>query len=1183
MKAVRYILVMTLVLMADAVGAQRFFNLTAEDVNVDSMLPKVSHNMPLPLDYEDSVYVCEILYPEFIDMPQKDIDSYHRLSSQEPSSLPDVMQTVTVDRKQPSMLFSLTPIVFRDGKYRFLVSFMLKVEAFPKSLSTKSGNRSDRRQAARITPEERYAEHSVLREGSWAKIAVPSTGFYQLTDDVVRRAGFTDINKVKIYGYGGNLVPEILSQEYIKETDDLHEVPSCIVNGRRLFYAKGPVSWESISSDVRTRNPYSAKGYYFITQSDTEPLIVSDEEMLAANYPAADDYHSLHEVDDYAWYEGGRNLAESTTIPLGGSRTYYLDTPGDATSGVLSACVTAGVNSTFRLTVNGQEFPEEYISLSHEYDKAMYTPVKYDVQTHPVDTITLTCLSGGPLRLDYLSLRTATPRPAPNLQNGTFPAAEYVYRIMNQDHHNDSIVDMTIIIPTSQALLEQATRLKEHHESHDGLSVRIVPADELYNEFSSGTPDVSAYRRYMKMLYDRGDGGKHPRYLLLFGDCKWDNRLLSQGCRDINADDQLLCFESENSYNAELSFVSDDFIVMLDDNEALLRNGSYSGTPDVAVGRFPVTTPAEAKILVDKTISYVENANVGDWQNTVMFLGDDGDNNLHMRDVNYVADAVISGFPGFNVRKVYWDAYSRVVSATGNRYPDVESAIKAQQKAGALVIDYAGHGGPNAISHEYVLRLSDVQGFRNTNLPIWITASCDVGPFDGTASTIGETIVTNDKGGGVAFFGTTRTVRAYYNRYMNEAFLTSLLTSADGRRTTLGEANRSAKTQLVTSGRDMTLNKLHYSLLGDPALAPNTPLYRCVVDSINDVDLSEGEMPAVRANSKVRIIGHIDRDGNAVEAFDGRISVMVRDNAEACTTLGNSDASPFQYTDRTKILYSGTDSVRKGRFEISFAVPKDINYSDQSGLVTMFAYTADASMTANGETDRFLVGGTEEIFNDSIGPSMYCYLNSPMFVNGGDVNTTPYFIAEIRDNDGINASCAGVGHDMQLAIDNDAARTYNLNDCFQYDFGTYTSGTVHFSIPELTEGRHTLRFRAWDILNNPSVTTLSFNVVRGLDPNYLDVYVTKNPVREVTSFIVSHDRVGSPADVDIEIFDMSGRLLHRISDSSASDTATSRIDWDGSVAGGVRLATGVYLYRARIASDGGSKTTKAKKIVVLSD
>lgn len=330
-------------------------------------------------------------------------------------------------------------------------------------------------------------------------------------------------------------------------------------------------------------------------------------------------------------------------------------------------------------------------------------------------------------------------------------------------------------------------------------------------------------------------------------------------------------------------------------------------------------------------------------------------------------------------------------------------------------------------------------------------------------------------------------------------------------------------------------------------------------------------------------MGHISKDGEAVDDFDGRISVMIRDNAEQLTTLGNSDDSPFQYIDRTKVLYSGTDSVRKGKFVVNFAVSKDINYSDKNGLVTMFAYNSDASKVANGETDRFLVGGTEEVFNDSIGPSLYCYLNSPMFVNGGNVNSTPYFVAEIRDNNGINASGAGIGHDMQLTIDNDAAMTYNLNDCFQYDFGTYTSGAVHFSIPELSEGRHTLRFRAWDILNNPSTTTLSFNVVRGLDPNYLNVTATKNPVRELTTFIVSHDRAGSPVDIDIEIFDMSGRLLHRISETAGSDIAASRLDWDGSTSDGSRLATGVYLYRARLSCDGASRTTKAKKIVILDD
>ena len=188
----------------------------------------------------------------------------------------------------------------------------------------------------------------------------------------------------------------------------------------------------------------------------------------------------------------------------------------------------------------------------------------------------------------------------------------------------------------------------------------------------------------------------------------------------------------------------------------------------------------------------------------------------------------------------------------------------------------------------------------------------------------------------------------------------------------------------------------------------------------------------------------------------------------------------FQFFDRTKTLFSGTDSVRNGRFAINFVVPKDINYSGEQGLITLFAYNADGSETAHGESEHFTVGGSEEIFNDSIGPSVYCYLNTPQFVNGGDVNSTPFFVAEIRDSDGINASGAGIGHDMMLFIDNDVDRQYSLNDNFQYDFGSYTSGSTYYSIPELTPGRHQLRFRVWDIMNNPTTTTLQFNVVSGL-------------------------------------------------------------------------------------------------------
>lgn len=72
---------------------------------------------------------------------------------------------------------------------------------------------------------------------------------------------------------------------------------------------------------------------------------------------------------------------------------------------------------------------------------------------------------------------------------------------------------------------------------------------------------------------------------------------------------------------------------------------------DIAVGRFPVTTAAEAKILVDKTINYMKNENAGAWQNTLMFMGDDGNNNLHMIDANDVADDVAKLYPDYLVKK----------------------------------------------------------------------------------------------------------------------------------------------------------------------------------------------------------------------------------------------------------------------------------------------------------------------------------------------------------------------------------------------------------------------------------------------------------------------------------------------------------------------------------------------------
>ena len=1196
------ILMLAAVLSPLKVRAQKFYNLTAEEVAIGDRLPEFTCSMPLGPDYADSLYTVSVLYPEFIDMSLADIAALKALHADPLPELPVVESHVAVDRKHGVLEAGFCPLVYRDGRYRILVSFMLKVESRPVkaaggkrkasgvSLKANAGANAGA-DADADSPSARYATSSVLATGRWAKIRVPSTGVYQLTDALIRQAGFSDPSHVKVYGYGGNLINEQLVGAELAEQDDLKEVPTCTVGGRRLFFAKGPVSWTSNDAVRRTRNPYSDYGYYFLTQDDSaQPATVSEEEFTASYSRSTYYRHSLHEVDGYAWFHGGRNLYDTKSIAVGATQTVTMAAPATATTGFMTVNLTSASQSTVEVAVNGETLGSVTVLLGNEDGTTTYNVANERSGTFtlpaPQDgqyVVTLRNTSGSTVRLDYIDIAWGDYTFVPSTGDASLPVPEYVYNITNQNHHADPQADMVIIIPTSQKLLAQAQRLADFHRQHDGMKVNIVPADELYNEFSSGTPDASAYRRYMKMLYDRAsDDAALPRYLVLFGDCVWDNRMLTSDCRNFVADDYLLCYESENSFSEVYCYVDDGFFCYLDDGEGL--NPARRDKLDVAVGRFPVTTESDAKAMVDKVIAYASNKNTGAWCNTLVFMGDDGNNNLHMRDENETADRTSALYPGYTVKKVMWDVYKRVATATGNTYPDATKLLKQQQQQGALVMNYAGHGSSTQLSHENVLRISDFEEFSNTNLPLWISASCDVLPFDSNSKTLGEAAVLNAKGGAVAFFGTTRTVFTNYNKSINQAYMRRVLSfGSDGQPITIGEAQRLAKNDMVETSQDLTVNKLQYSLLGDPALALALPTKKVVVDRINGTDTSSPTLPQLKAGSVATIEGHIDGD----DSFTGVATATVRDTRELITCRQNDkndkDGSTyaFQFYDRTRTLYAGSDSIRAGRFKFTFAVPKDINYADGTGLVNVYALSSDHSASAHGSSEAFTVNGSALAENDSIGPSIYCYLNSPSFVNGGRVNTTPYFVAEINDKDGINASGSGIGHDLQLIIDGDMGMTYSLNDNFSFDFGTYTSGSTFYALPELEPGEHRLVFRAWDVLNNPSTAELTFTVVKGLRPTLFSVSCTDNPATTSTTFIINHDRTGSSVDVDIDIFDMSGRQLWHHGESGVSTDSAYTVDWDLTTDGGRRLQTGVYLYRARIGSDGSSKSSKAKKLVII--
>ena len=143
--------------------AQAIFDLTASQVRIDSLLPVFTWQKPLGPHYADSVYTVSIAYPEFINMSEADIRRYQEISGAPLPTLPTVTQHVSVARKQGLLDVSFVPLVYRNGRYQKLVSFMLDVKAKPVL-----------RAATRAEGEpSRYADHSVLREGTQGQKANP--------------------------------------------------------------------------------------------------------------------------------------------------------------------------------------------------------------------------------------------------------------------------------------------------------------------------------------------------------------------------------------------------------------------------------------------------------------------------------------------------------------------------------------------------------------------------------------------------------------------------------------------------------------------------------------------------------------------------------------------------------------------------------------------------------------------------------------------------------------------------------------------------------------------------------------------------------------------------------------------------------------------------------------------------
>lgn len=1210
-----------------------------------------------------------IEYPEYQPLRATEIAAL-RKQGFAPSATPQFETLYSLSRGKTLADVSFVPIVQRNGRWLRLVRYELRhrvTSRYAPAIHTLLTS------AQRVAQATRYASQSVLAEGKWVKIRVSKEGIYQLTDAQLAKMGFSDPSRVKLYGYGGRLLPDAFTFEGNGALiDDLCEVPLYRRQGSVLFWAEGLTRWKS-DGNYET-NTFSSYSYYFLTEGDSPAAWSQADEPTGTPADVNECVaNALLDNDAYVWYGGGRDFYDNNEL-LGG-HSFTLALPGNTGAActvrydVSAMSTTASSRYTITRTTGGQteEVAQGNIAQTGENESAKGTRGSFQAQLGESERFNVSTTVPG--RLNYIYARytqhlstayttgaftTTQSGPAslhvaaadantrvwqvndngvmvqelPGQLDGTtytvratsgqarfviadisstaYKSPEVVGTVENQNLHADGPADYIIIVPASGKLVEQAERLAAAHQEKSGLRTRIVRADQLFNEFSSGTPDAAAYRRYLKMLYDRATtDADRPRYLLLMGNCSYDNRMITSEWRSASPDDYLLAFErndQERVYNGGYSigtlhsYVTDDYFALLDDGEGAQfssSTGTINEKPDIAVGRFICTTPTEAKWLVDQAIAYMNNDETGAWKNRMWAMGDFGDNNLHMEDADgVVKQAREAAGDNFLIRRINPDVYAPTPTSKGTTYPEATAKILQAMQQGALIFNYNGHGSPDRLSHAFLLSKEEMAANVSKSRPVWVFASCEITPYDQAVTDLGRNALFNENAPAVAVVCAARTVYADRNRALNEGFIKyAFVRDSEGRCNTLGEALRLSKCELVASssdgntiGVDRTINKLKYVLLGDPALHLACPQSGVVIDSINGqpIEATATSLTQLPIGSKVRFSGYVGADGATSTSpdtnFNGVLTATVFTPLQTLTCKGNANTSadPFVYQDYTRTLFEGSVEVKQGRFTVEFVVPRGITFSTDEALLSLYAVDNTTRSERNGAYKRFCFNGVAATAEpDTVPPALYLYLDTPDFPDGGIVSTSATFYAALSDSTALSIVSGNLGHDMELWFDGDASTTQVLNDYFAFSYGSYSEGLVTYPLSGLTPGRHTLTFRAWDAFDNSAMSTLSFVVREGGASNF-EVNATRT-ADQTTRFVTSlAEAAAADTEVRTEVYSISGvRIWHGTTKVTAGNRLTA-IDWAQTDYAGRPLPPGVYLYR----SVEGKQKTSAKKLVV---
>lgn len=1094
-----------------------------------------------------------------------------------------------------------------------------------------------------------YADNSRLAAGQWVKVSVDECGVYRIKDSDMRKWGFQDPSKVKVYGYGGNRLPDRLTQE--SYVDDLPMVQSERTDDGLVFYAVGPERWSGVGGGCYTHslNPYSTSGYYFLSDADAAGREIPEEGCVTIGGLVADSYTAalFHELERISPAESGHQLLgeDFRFTPM---RTFNFRLPGRVEDSevwmqLIFYAKTISSPGELSFVVNGepvQASPSDRVRGSSDYGDTCrirrWLPVRGEelslgvrfsvsgtVTLAHLDNISLNytrrlelpadgwlafssdsralMLHGGdketriwdvtsPLAVvrmrgqvdsggvcwknDYTGRRDyAAWSPG-----GKLPSPKFVARVANQNIHGLPAAEMVIV--SHPALMAQSERVASLHREHDRMTVQVVSAEEVYNEFGSGIGDVNAIRRMLKMFYDRGmaAGGTVPRYLLLMGAVHHDHRRLTAA---MAADERftLPTWQSDMCISESDSYCSDDLTGWLDDDSGLF-NGSDKMR--VAVGRIPAGTVREAKEYVDRLDSYMASPGKGGWRNRMLLLADDGDSGVHLTQSEQMERNLRSSAADDRLmyEKVYLDAFRK----RNGEYPEARERMNRLLDDGVVWWNYIGHASINSLTGEGQFTSTDLGSLYLRNPLFFYGSTCNFGQWDGSAVSGLEQLVMKESGGAIGGISAVRKVLISRNGVLTSAIGSELLARGDdGRLSPVGEVLRRAKNQVADD------NKLRYVYLGDPAMRLAIPDNVVTLDSIDGVAVNGDSQVTVKALSRPVFHGSVRGcDGVLLSGFNGWLDVAIHDAERSVTTLGNGDDGREDiYDEQGDRLYAGCARVENGEFSIRVVLPSEISDNFRPAAVNMFAVSDDSAVEAVGVNREFYISGyDEDALPDQTPPVIeYMYMNHDTFKPGAVVDSEPTLVARVSDDVGLNMSMSGVGHQMTLRIDDDMIFA-DVASRYEPDGNGDPAGVIRYKLPALAAGNHRVELKVWDVGGNSASSEVEFFVDPRVAPKIFDIYADANPAVTEANFYVSHNRPDAMLTVKIEVFDMNGRCVWSSSTRGRADMYSSvPVTWDLSCRNGSKVPLGIYIYRATVMGESGvagepKVATMAKRIAV---